>query len=235
MRVAAVADIHLNAADRAADSRAFSAVNDRADALVIAGDLTNHGKPEEMRGVLDVLGDVTVPIIAVLGNHDYESGQEGELCEMVLDAGIHLLDGDCFELDGIGFAGVKGSSGGFTPHELMPFGERYIKDFVDVAIKEAASLDRAIARLKAPKCIAIMHYAPIKATVKGEPEPIFPFLGSSRLEVVLDRRRPRFALHGHAHHGSFSGETTGGVPVFNVALHILKQRQEPFPFAIFDV
>jgi Icc-related predicted phosphoesterase len=235
MRVAAVADIHLNVADRAENSRAFAAVNDRADVLVIAGDLTNHGKPEEMRGVLDVLSGVTIPIVAVLGNHDYESGQEGKVCEMILDAGIHLLDGGCFELDGIGFAGVKGSSGGFTPHELMPFGERYIKDFVDVAIKEAASLDRAIARLKAPKRIAITHYAPIKGTVAGEPEPIFPFLGSSRLEVVLDRRRPEFALHGHAHHGSFSGATTGGVPVFNVALHILKKRKEPFPFVVFDV
>jgi Icc-related predicted phosphoesterase len=188
-----------------------------------------------MQAVLGVLAKVTIPVIAVLGNHDHESGCDRELRRMMIDGGIHLLDGDCFEFDGIGFAGAKGASGGFTPYELMPFGERYIKDFVEVAIEEAAGLERAMSRVKSRKCVAVMHYAPIKATVAGEPEPIFPFLGSSRLEIALDRRRPEIAFHGHAHYGTFSGTTSGGVPVFNVALHVLRTRLEPFPFAIFEV
>jgi hypothetical protein len=235
MKVAAVADIHVQAAENDGGLAGFAAVNERADALVIAGDLTSHGRAEEMRSVLDLLAQVRIPVIAVLGNHDYESGCDRELRRIMLDAGIHLLDGNCFELDGVGFAGVKGASGGFTPYELMPFGERHIKDFAEVAIHEAAALERAMSRVKSSKCVAVTHYAPIKSTVTGEPEQIFPFLGSSRLEIALDRRRPDIALHGHAHYGSFSGKTTGGVPVFNVALHILRTRQEPYPFTIFDI
>lgn len=234
MRFAAVADIHLRTEDHEENVRRFSAVNELADLLVIAGDLTNHGLPEEMRECVSVLKHIRIPIVAVLGNHDYESGHQDELAGMLRVAGVHLLDGHCFEMDGVGFAGTKGFCGGFTPYELMPFGEGGIKNFVEIAHREAIKLDYGLAQLHTPIKIAITHYSPIKETVVGEPEPIFPFLGSSRLESVLEHHRPALALHGHAHHGTFSGMTQSGVNVCNVSLPILREREEVHPFTIFS-
>ncbi|MFP5235222.1 MAG: metallophosphoesterase [Acidobacteriota bacterium] len=235
MRLAAVADIHLKAADHEKNLRAFSAVNELADVLVIAGDFTDHGLPDEMRGVLSVLEHVHVPIIGVLGNHDHESDHQDELAGMLRVAGVKVLDGHCFEVGGVGFAGTKGFAGGFSPYELMPFGEGGIKNFVEIAEREAIKLDFGLEQLRTATKIAITHYAPIKETVVGEPEPIFPFLGSSRLQRALDKHKPLLALHGHAHHGSFSGETKSGVRVHNVALQILRAKGEEHPFAIFDL
>jgi uncharacterized protein len=211
----------------------FSRVNELADVLVIAGDFTNHGKPEEMRGCLAVLEHIRVPIVAVLGNHDHESGHQDELAGMLRLAGVHLLDGQCFEVEGVGFAGTKGFCGGFAPYELMPFGEGGIKTFVEIAEREAIKLDYGLAQLQTPVRIAVTHYAPILETVIGEPEPIFPFLGSSRLERALDRHKPALALHGHAHHGTFSASARSGVRVCNVALSVLRQRGEEHPFTVF--
>lgn len=233
MRIAAVADIHLKAENQSRDRQAFSAANDRADALIIAGDFTNHGTPEEMRNCLAVLEGVHIPIVAVLGNHDHESGHQDELAGMLRLAGVHLLDGHCFEVNGVGFAGTKGFCGGFAPYELMPFGEGGIKTFVEIAEREAVKLDYGLAQLHTPVKIAITHYAPIQETVVGEPEPIFPFLGSSRLCRALDQHRPALALHGHAHHGTYSGKTSSGIPVCNVSLPILRARGEPHPFTLF--
>ncbi|HEY1984702.1 MAG TPA: metallophosphoesterase [Terracidiphilus sp.] len=235
MRLAAVADIHLRAEDHAKNVRGFSAVNDLADVLVIAGDFTNHGTPEEMRACLAVLEHVRVPIVAVLGNHDHESGHQDELAGMLRLAGIHLLDGHCHEVDGVGFAGTKGFCGGFAPYELMPFGEGGIKNFVEIAEREAIKLDYGLAQLQTPIKVAVTHYAPVKETVVGEPEPIFPFLGSSRLERALDRHKPALALHGHAHKGTFSAEARYGTRICNVALHILRDRGEAHPFTIFNL
>ncbi len=235
MRLAAVADIHLKAEDHAKNVQQFSVANDLADALVIAGDFTNHGTPEEMRECLGVLEHVHIPIIAVLGNHDHESGHQDELAGMLRLAGIHLLDGQCHAVDGVGFAGTKGFCGGFSPHELMPFGEGGIKTFVEIAEREAIKLDYGLAQLDTPVKVAITHYAPIKETVIGEPEPIFPFLGSSRLERALDRHQPALGLHGHAHKGTFSAESRGGTRICNVALHILRDRGEEHPFTIFKL
>lgn len=233
MRIAAAADLHLKPENHEQDIRAFSAVNECADALVVAGDFTNHGRPEEMRKCLSVLEHIHLPIIAVLGNHDHESGHQDELAGMLRLAGVHLLDGHCFELNGLGFAGTKGFCGGFAPYELMPFGEGGIKTFVEIAEREAIKLDYGLAQLQTEVKIAITHYAPIKETVVGEPEPIFPFLGSSRLFRALDRHRPALALHGHAHHGTFSAQSSNGVRVCNVSLPILRQRGEPHPFVLF--
>jgi hypothetical protein len=235
MRVAAVADIHLRAEDQEKNIRQFTVVNEMADVLVIAGDFTNHGKPEEMRACLAVLEHVHVPIVAVLGNHDHESGNQDELGGMLRLAGVHLLDGQCHEMDGVGFAGTKGFCGGFAPYELMPFGEGGIKTFVEIAEREAIKLDYGLAQLHTPIKIAITHYAPIKETVIGEPEPIFPFLGSSRLQRALDRHKPNLALHGHAHKGTFSAESSTGTRICNVALHLLRERGEEHPFTIFNL
>jgi Icc-related predicted phosphoesterase len=235
MRLAAVADIHLAAENHERDVRQFSPVNELADVLVIAGDFTNHGMPEEMRAVLGVLEHIHIPIIAVLGNHDHESGHQDELAGMLRIAGVHLLDGHCHEIDGIGFAGTKGFCGGFAPYELMPFGEQGIKTFVEIAEREAIKLDYGLAQTKAQKKVAITHYAPIKETIVGEPEPIFPFLGSSRLERALQAHQPVLALHGHAHKGTFSAETKSGIRVCNVALPILRQRGGEHIFALFNL
>ncbi|HWE83626.1 MAG TPA: metallophosphoesterase [Terracidiphilus sp.] len=234
MRLAAVADIHLKAENIEKNIHAFTPVNDLADALVVAGDFTDHGLPDEMRACLAVIQHIRIPIIGVLGNHDHESGNQDELAGMLRVAGVHLLDGHCFEVDGVGFAGTKGFAGGFAPYELMPFGEGGIKTFVEIAEREAVKLDYGLEQLKTPIKIAITHYAPIKDTVEGEPEPIFPFLGSSRLQRPLDKHKPALALHGHAHHGTFQGESRGGVKVCNVALAILRQRGEPHPFTLFN-
>jgi Icc-related predicted phosphoesterase len=235
MKVAAVADIHLKAEDHERNVSQFSRVNEMADVLVIAGDLTNHGMPDEMRACLAVLESVRVPIIAVLGNHDHESGHQDELAGMLRLAGVHLLDGQCHEVNGVGFAGTKGFCGGFAPYELMPFGENGIKTFVEIAEREAIKLDYGLAQLHTPIKIAITHYAPIKETVVGEPEPIFPFLGSSRLQRALDKHQPVLALHGHAHKGTFSAESTTGTRIYNVALHLLRQRGEQHPFTVFNL
>ncbi|HEX6773248.1 MAG TPA: metallophosphoesterase [Acidobacteriaceae bacterium] len=235
MRVAAVADVHFKAHEREASIRELLPVNDLADVLVLAGDLTNHGLPEEMKTCLAILEHVTIPIVAVLGNHDHESGHQDELAGMVRVAGIHLLDGNCYEQDGVGFAGTKGFCGGFSPYELMPFGESGIKHFVEIAEREAIKLDYGLAQLHTPVKIAVTHYSPILETVLGEPEPLFPFLGSSRLEKALRRHEPDLVLHGHAHHGSFTAETKSGVKVCNVALPILRKRGEPHPFICFTV
>lgn len=234
MKLAAVADIHLKVEDHEKNVRAFLPVNDLADALVIAGDFTDHGMPEEMRACLAVMEHIRIPIIAVLGNHDHENGHQDELAGMLRVAGVHLLDGHCYEVNGVGFAGTKGFAGGFAPYELMPFGENGIKTFVEIAEREAIKLDFGLEQLKTPVKIAITHYAPIKETVEGEPEPIFPFLGSSRLQRALDKHKPALALHGHAHHGTFMAESKGGVKVCNVALAVLRQRGEQHPFTIFE-
>lgn len=235
MRLAAVADIHISAENHERDVGQFSPVNDLADVLVIAGDFTNHGMPDEMRAVLAVLQHIRIPVVAVLGNHDHESGHQDELAGMLRVAGVHLLDGQCHEIDDIGFAGTKGFCGGFAPYELMPFGEQGIKTFVEVAEREAIKLAYGLAQTHAAKKVAITHYSPIKETIVGEPEPIFPFLGSSRLERAFKDQQPILALHGHAHKGTFSAETSTGIRVCNVALPILRQNGELHPFAIFNL
>jgi Icc-related predicted phosphoesterase len=235
MRLAAVADVHFRQEDQEENIRQFAAVNEIADLLVLAGDLTNHGRVQEMEACLAVLARVEIPMVAVLGNHDFESGQQDTLAGMARVAGINVLDGTCYEHDGVGFAGTKGFCGGFAPYELMPFGEGGIKNFVEIAEREAIKLDYGLAQLHTDRKVAITHYAPVKETVVGEPEPIFPFLGSSRLGRVLEQHKPSLALHGHAHHGSFAAESAWGTAIHNVALAILKKRNEPHPFIVFDI
>ncbi len=235
MRLAAVADVHFKPADREQNIRHFLSVNELADVLVIAGDLTDHGMPEEMRAALAILEHIRIPIVAVLGNHDYESDHPDELAGMLRVAGIHLLDGQGFEHNGVGFAGTKGFCGGFYPYELMPFGERNIKSFVEIGERESTKLNFGLAQLRTSIKVAITHYAPIPDTIVGEPEPLFPFLGGSRLQRAFEPHKPVLVLHGHAHHGTFAAQTESGIPVRNVALPVLRRRKEPYPFALFDI
>jgi Icc-related predicted phosphoesterase len=210
-------------------------VRDEADVLVIAGDLTNYGKPEEMHSLLNALVRLRIPIVAVLGNHDYESNQEQELMRLMTAEGIKVLDGSSYERDGVGFAGAKGFIGGFGRGVLTAFGEREVKAFVQASVDETMKLERALSMLRTPKIVIVTHYAPIAETVNGEPLEIWPYLGSSRLSEVIDRHGAALALHGHAHHGKLDGKTTAGVPVHNVALSLLLAQNSGKPYRVFDI
>jgi len=167
MRIAATADLHFSPQSYAKLKDQFERVRDEADVLVVAGDLTNYGQPNEMEPLLNVLVRLRLPTVVVLGNHDYESGLEEELCRMMVNGGIKVLDGTAYERDGIGFAGTKGFVGGFGRGMLTAFGERQIKDFVRASIDEALKLERAMSQLRATKRVVLVHYSPIAETVQG--------------------------------------------------------------------
>ncbi len=221
MRIAATADLHFSPQSYDRLREPLSQVRDEADVLVVAGDLTNFGKPEEMEALLNALVRLRIPTVAVLGNHDYESGRAEELMRMMTAAGIKVLDGSGYERDGVGFAGTKGFPGGFGRGILTAFGEPEVKAFVQASIDEAMKLERALSQLRAEKRVVVVHYAPIAETIKGEPPEISPWLGSARLAEVIDRHGAAMVLHGHAHHGAPDGKTTGGIPVHNVALPLV--------------
>lgn len=236
MRIAATADLHFSPPTYDRIREPFTRVREEADVLVIAGDLTNYGKPEEMHSLLNALVRLRIPIVAVLGNHDYESGQEQELMKMMTTEGIKVLDGSSYERDGVGFAGTKGFIGGFGRGVLTAFGERETKAFVQASIDETLKLERALAMLRTEKTVIVTHYAPICDTVRGEPVEIWPFLGSSRLGEVIDRHQATVAVHGHAHHGQIDGKTSGGVPVHNVSLPLLmSQNSHSRPYKVLEV
>ena len=236
IRIAAVADVHCSKINQGSLLPIFAAASAMADVLLICGDLTDYGYPEEARNLVAELAPVTIPIIAVLGNHDYESGNADEVKKILTDARVQLLDGDSVEVLGVGFAGVKGFGGGFGRRTLEPWGEEATKAFVQEAVSEALKLESALARLRTPQRIAVLHYSPIEATVEGEPRELFPFLGSSRLEEPLNRYRVAAAFHGHAHRGAPEGRTSAGVPVYNVALPLLRRTlSEQLPLKIVEV
>ncbi|HKN32742.1 MAG TPA: metallophosphoesterase [Terriglobales bacterium] len=235
MRIAATADLHFSPQRANTLKEQLAPVRDQADLLVVAGDLTNYGKPEEMEPLVNVLVRLRVPVVAVLGNHDYESDKEAELSRMMSEEGIKVLDGTGYERDGVGFAGTKGFVGGFGRGVLTAFGEREIKTFVRASLDEAMKLERALSQLRTPKRVVVLHYAPIAATVNGEAPEIYPYMGTSRLAEVVDRHGADMIFHGHAHHGSLCGKTTAGIPVHNVAITLLQQHQPPAAYRVFDV
>jgi len=235
MRVAATADLHFTPARFSALHDQLNMVRNEADVFVVAGDLTNYGKPEEMEPLLNVLVRLRLPTIVVLGNHDYESGREADLMRMMTQEGIKVLDGSAYERDGVGFAGTKGFVGGFGRGVLTAFGEPEIKTFVRAGIDEALKLERAMSQLRTKKRVIILHYAPIAATIEGEAPEIYPFLGSARLAEVIDRHGADLVLHGHAHNGKCDGMTAAGVPVHNVAITLLQSQNPPAVYRVFDV
>lgn len=237
LRVAAVADIHVKKTSSGAMQPLFSQITERADVLLLCGDLTDYGTVEEAKVLAkEITSSLRIPAIAVLGNHDYESNQEHELVQILTDAGVVVLDGDSHEVHGVGFAGVKGFAGGFGRRALGAWGETIIKNFVHETINETLKLEAALARLRTPQKIAVLHYSPIQATVMGEPPEIIAFLGSSRLEEPLDRYRVNAVFHGHAHRGAPIGRTKNGAPVYNVAMPVLAASypDQP-PFRVIDV
>jgi Icc-related predicted phosphoesterase len=236
VRLAALSDIHYNKSSQGSYQSLFAQIADTADVLVLAGDLTDYGLAEEARVLAKDLTAVKIPVVGVLGNHDFESDEQTLVSQILTDVGVHMLDGDAWEFRGVGFAGIRGFCGGFGRGALGPWGEKIIKAFVQEAVQEALKLESALARLTTDRRIAVMHYAPIRATVEGEPPEIFPFLGSSRLEEPLSRFAVTAVFHGHAHKGAPEGATQTGIPVFNVAHSVLKSNypDQP-PFRLFEV
>jgi Icc-related predicted phosphoesterase len=223
VRIAAVGDIHVTKSSQGTLQPILAPLNDLADVLLLCGDLTDYGLREETAVLVRELQAVRIPTIAVLGNHDYESGKPEDVREPLCDAGVKVLDGGACELLGVGFAGVKGFCGGFGRGTLGAWGERAIKSFVQESLDEAMKLESALARLRTPRKVAVLHYSPIQATVEGEPPEIYAFLGTSRLEGPLNRYPVDAVFHGHAHRGSPEGRTVGGTPVYNVALPLLRR------------
>ncbi|HWJ26136.1 MAG TPA: metallophosphoesterase [Flavisolibacter sp.] len=239
IRIAAVADIHVKEGDKGKHADFFKDASSKADIMVIAGDLTDTGDEMEAQVLAEELKACTIPVVAVLGNHDYEKGRHKLIRQILLKQGVHMLDGEAIVIKNIGFAGVKGFGGGFDKHMRSFFGEGAMKAFVQEAVDEALHLDRALARLSTEhqdiKKIAILHYSPIRETVVGESEAIYPFLGCSRLAEPLNLHKVAAAFHGHAHIGTLEGKTHDNIPVFNVAKPILIKAGYPCPYFVFEV
>ncbi len=237
VRIAALGDLHCKTTSTNVLQPIFRAAGEQADVLVLCGDLTDRGLADETHVLArEITTAVKIPVIAVLGNHDYEAGNEHEVTRILTDAGIIVLDGEACEVAGIGIAGVKGFAGGFGARTLQPWGEAMIKQFVHVTVEESLALESALAKLRTPSRVVALHYAPIRATVEGEPLEIFPFLGSSRLEEPICRFPVCAVFHGHAHHGTLEGRTMNNVPVYNVAIPLLARSfpGKP-PFRIVEV
>ncbi|BEP40940.1 metallophosphoesterase [Variovorax sp. V15] len=236
VRFAAVGDLHVHRDSAGSLHGFFAQAADEADALLLCGDLTDYGTAEEARILAAELSGVSVPIVAVLGNHDFESGTPGQVVEVLAQAGVRVLDGSICEIEGVGIAGVKGFGGGFGRGSLGAWGEPAIKLFVQEALNEAMKLESALAKLRTRRRIALLHYSPIVGTVQGEPAEIFPFLGSSRLEEPLLRYPMDAVFHGHAHRGTLQALTINDVPVYNVARPLLlRSRPGEPPYFLYEL
>ena len=223
-----MADLHVGEGDKHPFRDLFNEVSQAADVLVICGDLTNHGKVQEAEILAEDLATCSIPVVAVLGNHDFECGCVDEVSKILRQAGLCLLDGSKTQIDGVSFVGAKGFAGGFGRFMLGSFGEEAIKNFVNETVQESLRLENALRTVPAGRVVVVLHYAPIADTVQGEPLEIFPFLGSSRLGETINRFEVSFVLHGHAHHGTFEGRMPNGVPVYNCARMIEKPGGKPY-------
>ena len=223
LRVAAIGDLHVMEESVAPYRELFTEISSAADVLVLCGDLTNFGKSTEAQILAEDLRACSIPVLGVLGNHDYECGQPEEVARILQEAGMTVLDEQATEIDGVGFAGVKGFMGGYGRGELAPFGEPIAKAFVDEAMNEARKLENALRTIRTERSVAVLHYSPTVETLDGEPLEIFQYLGSQRLADAIDRfDHVRAVVHGHAHHGKYEGKTPLGKPVYNVAQFVLR-------------
>ena len=233
--LAAIGDLHVDQTDEHPYRDLFVEISAKADVLALCGDLTNFGRLEEAEILAEDLRAATIPIVGVLGNHDFESGHVEQVSEILRSGGMTLLDEQAVEIDGVGFAGVKGFIGGFGRGELGAFGEAAIKAFVEEGLNEARKLENALRTLRTERAVVVLHYSPIADTVEGEPLEIFPFLGSSRLAAPIDRfDNVRLAVHGHAHRGRYEGRTLRGIPVYNCSKPVLEALFGR-PYALLEV
>jgi Icc-related predicted phosphoesterase len=223
LRVAAIGDLHVMETSVAPYREMFAEIANEADVLVLCGDLTNFGKTSEAEILAEDIRACPIPVLGVLGNHDYECGQPETVCSILHEAGMIVLDEQAHEIEGVGFAGVKGFLGGFGRGELAPFGEPIVKAFADEALNEARKLENQLRSLRTERSVAMPHYSPVVGTIEGEPREIFQYLGSQRLCEPIDRLdHVQAVVHGHAHHGTSEGRTPQGKPVYNVAQFVLR-------------
>jgi Icc-related predicted phosphoesterase len=226
-RLAAIADLHCRQEQRGRFRELVKMVNGEAEGLVLAGDLTDHGTLDEASTLAEALSGLRVPCAAVLGNHDFEGGAVKEIVRILAEAKVQVLDGDHAVFDRrLGIAGVKGFAGGFEHGMLQAFGEPAVKAFVQEAVNEALKLEAALAQLDYARRVVIMHYAPVAATTDGERVEIRPFLGTTRLVAPCEAFGADAIFHGHAHHGAPEARTPKGIPVYNVAMPVLKRAYD---------
>jgi len=233
--VAAIGDLHVTEDSVAPYRDMFAEISRVADILVLCGDLTNFGRTSEAEILAEDIRSCEIPVLGVLGNHDYECGQPEKVAEILHEAGMTVLDEQAVELNGVGFAGVKGFMGGYGRGELAPFGEPIAKAFVDEAMNEARKLENGLRSLRTERSVAVLHYSPTVETLEGEPVEIYQYLGSQRLADAIDRfDHVQAVVHGHAHHGAYEGRTPGGTPVFNVAQFVVREKFGR-PYALLEV
>ncbi len=235
VRVAAVGDLHVHDKPAGTCRSFFENVSRNADILALCGDLTTMGLPTEAENLAADLAQCTIPVVAVLGNHDHETGHVEEIKKILQSVRVNFLGDEPYVHQDVGFAGVKGFGGGFGRHMLTSFGEEGIKKFVSEALQESLRLENSLRSLNTPKTVVILHYSPIPATLVGEPTEIYPFLGSSRLAETIDNFDVSVVFHGHAHHGSYEGHTNRGVPVYNAALDLMRSRNPEQPYALIEM
>lgn len=235
LRIAAIGDLHVREDNDAPYREMFAEISSRADVTVLCGDLTNFGKTREAEILAEDIKSCSIPVIGVLGNHDYECGQPEKVTEILQSAGMKVLDEQAIEIEGVGFAGVKGFLGGFGRGELAPFGEPIVKAFVDEALNEARKLENQLRTLRTDRSVVVLHYSPVLDTIEGEPAAIFQYLGSARLADAIDRfDHVKAVVHGHAHHGTYEGKTARGTPVYNVAQFVLTPKFGK-PYVVLEV
>lgn len=235
LRIAAISDIHIRLDSQHKFRVLFEDISKNADILVICGDLTDTGLPEEANILSQELKSCTIPIFAVLGNHDYESNQQDEIKKILSNDNITLLDGESTIIHNVAFVGLKGFGGGFGKYMLAPWGEQSVKNFVNETVNDVLRLENALRRVETERRVILLHYSPTRETVIGEPEEIFPYLGCSRLADPINRFGATVVFHGHAHHGTHEGKTSAGIPIFNVSFAIMEKLNKKQPYKIFDV
>jgi Icc-related predicted phosphoesterase len=229
LRIAATADLHYGKHSRGKMRDAFGEISGNADVLLLCGDLTEYGLPEEAEELAaDIRSAVRIPCIGVIGNHDYESGHPETVANILDQTGVTMLNGEAIEIAGVGFAGICGFGGGFGRRMLNAWGEPLIKQFVQESVSHAIRLEQALVKLQAERRIVVLHYSPIRATLDGEDPEIYAFLGSSRLEEPINRFRSTAVFHGHAHNGISEGKTSTGIPVYNVSAPVLHKTGKPY-------
>jgi Icc-related predicted phosphoesterase len=226
IRIAAVGDVHFGRNSRGWIGNYLEEITRQADLFLIAGDLTQTGHVDEARVLCEDLSASSIPVVTVLGNHDFHLGQQGEIVRMLEDAGVKVLDGAAVRIrvreTEVGVAGIKGFGGGFAGACASEFGEDEMKEFIRYTKDQARQLKEALLSLDCCYKVALLHYSPIAGTLMGEKPEIYPFLGSYLLSEAVDDSEADVVFHGHAHKGVEKGVTFGGVPVRNVAQPVIQ-------------
>lgn len=233
VRIAAVGDVHAQRGAAPTLKAGFANISAKADMLAIAGDLTAHGLAEEAKVLVDIMEGANIPIVAVLGNHDYHQGQHEEIKRVLKDRGILVLDGETAIIEAggssVGFIGTKGFGGGFGIRALPDFGEEIFRMMYREGVNEASKIHRGLETIKADFRVVLLHYSPIKETLHGEPPEVYAFLGASIMAEPINRLGADLVIHGHAHYGTEKGTTSGGIPVRNVAMPTMGRPYTVYP------